>query len=120
MKQSKQLKTEEKTFLLLCCQCDRDMLTGKADMTLQDFERIIYLTVALGYVEYTFALSEKYFAFTIKLSEQIDRENEFLRKCAADYLDEQIDKQYQKWINDFISNMTEDKQSYYHRKLENP
>ena len=116
MKQSEQLKTEEETFLSLCCQYDRDILTGKADMTLQDFERIIYLTVALEYVEYTFVLSEKYFAFTIKLSEQIDRENDFL-ECSTYYLDEQIDKQYQKWINDFISHMPEDKQSYYHRKL---
>ena len=45
------LEKEESTFLSLCSPHDRDLLTGRIDMTLQDFERITYLTMALDYVE---------------------------------------------------------------------
>ena len=48
-----QLVKEESTFLSLCSPHDRDLLTGRIDMTLQDFERITYLTMALDYVEYS-------------------------------------------------------------------
>lgn len=52
----KGLEKEESTFLSLCSKHDRDLLTGRAEMTLQDFERITYLTMALDYVEYSLDL----------------------------------------------------------------
>lgn len=112
MKQSEQLKTEEKIFLSLCCQHDRDMLTGKTEMTLRDFERITYLTTALGYVSYTITLNEQYLNFTNTLSEQFDRENDILEEYPDYYIDEEIDILYQKWIDDFLSHVPADKQAY--------
>lgn len=119
MKQSKQPEKEESIFLSLCCQNDRDMLTGKADMTLQDFERITYLTMALGFTKYTLALHEEYLDFTNILSEQLDREHEILKEYPAYYLDEQVDKTYQKWIDDFLNQLPTEKQDYYREQLKN-
>ena len=119
MEQSKQLEKEESIFLSLCCQTDRDMLTGKSDMTLQDFERITYLTMALGFMKYTLALHEKYLDFTEILSEQLDREQGILKDYPAYYLDEQVDKTYQKWVDDFLNQLPIDKQNYYREQLKN-
>lgn len=119
MKQSEQLKKEERTFLSLCCQRDRDMLTGKTDMSLQDFERITYLTMALDFTKYTIALYEQYLDFTNTLSEQINRENEILKEYPTYYLDEQVDKIYQQWIDDFLSHVSADKQAYCLEHLKN-
>lgn len=119
MKQSEQLKKEESTFLSLCCQHDRDMLTDKTDMTLEDFERITFLTMALGYVKYTLALNEKYSDFTDTLSEKLDRENEILEEYPEYYLDEEIDNTYQKWIDDFLKSVPADKQDYCREQLKN-
>ncbi|AXU86763.1 TPA: hypothetical protein P1M42_000448 [Clostridioides difficile] len=119
MKQSEHLKTEEKIFLSLCCQHDRDILTGKVDMSLQDFERITYLAMVLGYVNYTIALNEQYLDFANILSEQIDRENEILEEYPDYYIDEEIDILYQKWIDDFLSHVPADKQAYCLEQLKN-
>ncbi|MDN9572384.1 hypothetical protein KLL42_05780 [Clostridioides difficile] len=119
MKQSEQLKKEERTFLSLCCQRDRDMLTGKTDMSLHDFERITYLTMALDFTKYTIALYEQYLDFTNALSEQINRENEILKGHPTYYLDEHVDKIYQQWIDDFLSHVSADKQAYCLEHLKN-
>lgn len=112
-----QLEKEECTFLSLCSLHDRDLLTGGAEMTLQDFERITYLTMALDYVEYTLALHKRYMDFTIKLTAQLNRENELLKEYPAYYLDEEIAERNQKWIEDFCDNIPTDKQKYYQDKL---
>ena len=87
MKQTEQLEKEKNLFLSLCCHNDRDMLTGKADMTLQDFERITYLTMALGFTKYALALHEEFLDFTNILSEQLDREHEIIKEYPTYYLD---------------------------------
>ena len=95
------LKKEESTFLSICSPYDFALLTGSEEMTLQEFERLTYITMALDYVEYTLALHKRYMNFTDKLTEQIDRENELLLEYPAYYIDEQISERNQKWIDDF-------------------
>lgn len=112
-----QLEKEESTFLSLCSPHDRDLLTGSTEMTLQDFERITYLTMALDCVKYTLALHKRYMDFTIKLTAQLDRENELLKEYPAYYLDEEIAERNQKWIEDFCNNIPVDKQRNYKDKL---
>lgn len=119
MKQTEQLEKEKNLFLSLCCQNDRDMLTNKTDITLQDFERITYLTMILNLTNYTVALQEQYLDFTNTLSERLDREHEILKEYPTYYLDEQVDKIYQKWIDDFLNQLPTDKQDYYREQLNN-
>lgn len=112
-----QLEKEESTFLSLCNPHDRDLLTGRIDMTLQDFERITYLTMALDFVEYSLDLHKRYIEFTVKLTRQLERENQILADYPAYYLDEDTAETYQKWIDDFCNNIPADKQEYYRNKL---
>lgn len=112
-----QLEKEESMFLSLCSPYDRDLLTGRTEMTLQDFERITYLTMALSYETYSLELHKRYMDLTNVLSEQIERENEFLADYPAYYLDEETAEKYQKWIDDFCNLIPADKQPYYREKL---
>lgn len=112
-----QLEKEESTFLSLCSPHDYDLLTGCVEMTLQDFERITYLTMALDYVEYSLALQKRYTDFTNRLAEQLERENQFLTDNSAYYLDEDLGDNYQKWIDDFCRYIPADKRKFYHGKL---
>lgn len=116
MKQSEQMNQEESTFLSMCSSYDRDLLMDKADMTLEDFERILYLNVALGYMEYVQLLNERYEDFSIRLSDKIKEEGGVLEKSPEYYFDEQTDI-CQKWIDDFCDQLSEDKQAHYREKL---
>lgn len=112
-----QLEKEESTFLSLCSPHDRDILTGSINMTLQDFERITYLTMVLGYMKYTLDLHRRYIDCTVELTAQIDRENEILKEYPSYYLDEEIAERNQKWIDDFCDNIPADRRSYYREKM---
>lgn len=112
-----QLEKEESMFLSLCSPYDRDLLTGRTEMTLQDFERITYLTMALSYETYSLELHKRYMDLTNVLSEQIERENELLADYPAYYLDEETAEKYQKWIDDFCNLIPANKQPYYREKL---
>lgn len=100
----------------MCSSHDRDLLMDKADMTLEDFERILYLNVALGYMEYVQLLNERYEDFSIRLSDKIKEEGGVLEKSPEYYFDEQTDI-CQKWIDDFCDQLSEDKQAHYREKL---
>lgn len=117
MKQSEQLEKEESTFLSLCSQYDRDLLTGHTEMTLRDFERITYITMALDYIQYTVELHRRYMELTEKLSAQLDREHEIVKDYPDYYLDEQVEEKHQKWIDDFFNHIPADKQDYYRELL---
>lgn len=112
-----QLEKEESMFLSLCSPYDRDLLTGHTEMTLQDFERITYLTMALSYETYSLELHKRYMDLTNVLSEQIERENELLSDYPAYYPDEETAEKYQKWIDDSYNLIPADKQPYYCEKL---
>lgn len=117
MKQSEQLEKEESTFLSLCSPHDRDLLAGRTEMRLRDFERITYITMALDYIQYTIALHRRYIELTDKLSEQLDREREIAKDYPDYYLDEQVEEKHQKWLDDFCNHIPADKQKYYRELL---
>lgn len=48
----KKAETQEQEFLEVCSSYDHDLLTGKKEMTLKDYERITYLVSSLGYSQY--------------------------------------------------------------------
>ena len=48
-----QAEKQKEVFLSVCGQHDYNLLTGKEAMTQTDFERITYITMALGYTSYT-------------------------------------------------------------------
>ena len=83
-----QLEKERTVFLSLCSPHDRDLLTGRIKMTLQDFERLTYLTMALDYEEYSLDLHKQHLDFTTMLSEQLERESQILAGYPDYYLDE--------------------------------
>lgn len=112
-----QLEKEKNMFLSLCSPYDRDLLTGHIKMTLQDFERLTYLTMALDYEEYSLDMHKQYIDFTTMLSEQIERESEIVADYPNYYLDENTVETYQKWIDDFCNQIPADKQKYYRDKL---
>src|SRR5699024_8804711 len=100
MTQGKLPEQEERIFLSLCGQHDRELLTGKIEMRLPEFERITYITMAFGYTSYTMELQERYIELTQKLNEQLDQENEILKDYPAYYQDEGILEQNLKWLDD--------------------
>lgn len=117
MEQTKKLETEKNTFLSLCCPHDKNLLTGNAEMTQSDFERLTYLTMSLDLDTYTQYLHECYMDYTISLSQQLDRENEILSDYPDYYLDEQLIDIQQAWIDDFCNRLPADEQEYYRKKL---
>lgn len=117
MEQTKKLKTEREEFLSLCCSSDKDLLTGKSEMTLNDFERLTYLTMSLDLDAYTQYLHECYMDYTISLSQQSDRENEILSDYPDYYLDEHIIEKQQAWVDDFCNHIPAEKREYYRKKL---
>lgn len=56
----KKAETQEQEFLEVCSSYDHDLLTGKKEMTLKDYERITYLVSSLGYSQYLQFLIGKY------------------------------------------------------------
>ena len=56
----KKAETQEQEFLEVCSSYDYDLLTGKREMTLKDYERITYLVSSLGYSQYLQFLIGKY------------------------------------------------------------
>lgn len=117
MKQSAECKRQEKEFLSLCCQHDKDLLNEKVKMTRSEFERITHITMALGFVAYTQVLLQRYMNFTVSLTEQMDREAEFIEEYPSYYLDEEIYEKHDKWIDDFCNYLPVEKQELYREKI---
>ena len=69
-----QAEKQKKVFLSLCGQHDYDLLTGKEAMTQADFERITYITTALGYSSCTQELISEHLELACKEAERTDRE----------------------------------------------
>ena len=57
----KKAETQEQEFLEVCSSYDHDLLTGKKEMTLKDYERITYLVSSLGYSQYLQFLIGEYY-----------------------------------------------------------
>ena len=76
------MEKQEETYLSVCGQHDYDLLTGKKEMTQEDFERITYITNTLGYSAYTQLLIRKYLDLACTEADRMDREINIL----ADYI----------------------------------
>ena len=98
-----QAEKQMKVFLSLCGQRDYDLLTGKEAMTQADFERITYITTALGYSSCTQELISEHLGLACKEAERIDREFDILKDYPEYFKDENVYEQIDEWIEDFIS-----------------
>lgn len=112
----RKLEEEQNIFLSICSAHDRDILTGKAKMKKGDFERLTYITIALGFVEYTQLIYSQHMDWAVELEEHEERERELSLEYPEYYDDEEIFEKYDKWIEDFCSQIPKDKEEYY-RKL---
>lgn len=73
-----QAEKQKEVFLSVCGQHDYDLLTGKEAMTQTDFERITYITMALGYTTYTQELIGEHLDLACNEAERADREFDIL------------------------------------------
>lgn len=105
-----QAEKQKEVFLSVCGQHDYDLLTGKEAMTQTDFERITYITMALGYTTYTQELIGEHLDLACKEAERTDREFDILKGYPEYYEDENVYEQIDKWIEDFISQVSPEKQ----------
>lgn len=71
----KKAETQEQEFLEVCSSYDHDLLTGKKEMTLKDYERITYLVSSLGYSQYLQFLIGKYMDLAQADEEREEREH---------------------------------------------
>ena len=104
---------EKKIFLSICSAHDRDMLAGKTEMKKEDFERITHITMALGFIPYTQLICSQHMDWAVALEEHEEREREISLEYPEYYDDEEIYEKYDKWIEDFCSQIPEEKQEYY-------
>ncbi|HHN8462547.1 hypothetical protein ACO1BY_05070 [Clostridioides difficile] len=105
-----QAEKQKEVFLSVCGQHDYDLLTGKEAMTQTDFERITYITMALGYTSYTQELIGEHLDLACNEAERADREFDILQDYPAYYDDENVYEQRDKWLADFISQVPPAKQ----------
>ena len=85
-----QAEKQKEVFLSVCGQHDYDLLTGKEAMTQTDFERITYITMALGYTSYTQELIGEHLDLACNEAERADREFDILQDYPAYYDDENV------------------------------
>ena len=105
-----QAEKQKEVFLSVCGQHDYNLLTGKEAMTQTDFERITYITMALGYTSYTQELIGEHLDLACNEAERADREFDILQDYPAYYDDENVYEQRDKWLADFISQVPPAKQ----------
>ena len=86
----KKAETQEQEFLEVCSSYDHDLLTGKREMTLKDYERITYLVSSLGYSQYLQFLIGKYMDLAQADEEREEREHEIYLEYPEYYEDEGI------------------------------
>ena len=94
----KKAETQEQEFLEVCSSYDHDLLTGKKEMTLKDYERITYLVSSLGYSQYLQFLIGKYMDLAQADEEREEREHEIYLEYPEYYEDEGILEEEEKWL----------------------
>ena len=82
----KKSETQEQEFLEVCSSYDHDLLTGKREMTLKDYERITYLVSSLGYSQYLQFLIGKYMDLSQADEEREEREHEIYLEYPEYYI----------------------------------
>lgn len=111
------LNCQKEKFLSLCCQHDYDLLTGVKTMNLQDFERLTYLIMVLGYSSYQQFIERQYLEFYCILAEQAEREANILIEYPEYYEDENMLDKPNQWIENFLSHIPIENQAYYRNQI---
>ena len=109
----KKSEEEQNIFLSICSAYDRAVLTGKEEMKKEDFERITHITMALGFIPYTQLICSQHMDLAVELEEHEERERKIYLEYPEYYDDEEIYEKYDKWIEDFCSQIPKDRQEYY-------
>lgn len=113
----KKAETQEQEFLEVCSSYDYDLLTGKREMTLKDYERITYLVSSLGYSQYLQFLIGKYMDLAQADEEREERENEIYLEYPEYYEDERILEEEEKWLEEFLNQLPEKKREYFEKLI---
>ena len=111
-----QAEKQKKVFQSLCGQHDYDLLTGKEAMTQADFERITYITTALGYSSCTQELISEHLELACKEAERTDREFDILKDYPEYFKDENVYGQIDEWIEQKNKVVNRDNASVKHRQ----
>ena len=112
----KKAETQEQEFLEVCSSYDHDLLTGKKEMTLKDYERITYLVSSLGYSQYLQFLIGKYMDLSQADEEREEREHEIYLEYPEYYEDEGILEE-EKWLEEFLNQLPEKKKEYFEKLI---
>lgn len=99
-------KKEKKEFISICSAQDKALLTEKIEMTWEEFERLTYIMMSLGYVKYTQHLLNKYPEFSNRSDQEFQRDIKILEVYPEYYEDEKVYEKYTKWINDFFDGIS--------------
>ena len=110
----KKAETQEQEFLEVCSSYDHDLLTGKKEMTLKDYERITYLVSSLGYSQF---LIGKYMDLAQADEEREEREHEIYLEYPEYYEDEGILEEEEKWLEEFLNQLPEKKREYFEKLI---
>ena len=113
----KKAEMQEQEFLEVCSSYDHDLLTGKREMTLKDYERITYLVSSLGYSQYLQFLIGKYMDLAQADEEQEEREHEIYLEYPEYYEDERILEEEEKWLEEFLAQLPTKKKEYFERLI---
>lgn len=115
----KKSEEEKSIFLSICCPHDRNMLTGKSEMKKEDFERITYITMALGFIPYTQLIYSEHMDWADELSEQEERELDILKDYLTYFDDKEVYEKYDKWIDELLQSDTRGKREHYQKNHKN-
>ena len=108
----KKAEMQEQEFLEVCSSYDHDLLTGKREMTLKDYERITYLVSSLGYSQYLQFLIGKYMDLAQADEEREEREHEIYLEYPEYYEDEGIWKK-KKMLEEFLNQLPEEEKRIF-------
>lgn len=114
----KKAETQEQEFLEVCSSYDHDLLTGKREMTLEDYERITYLVSSFGYSQYLQFLIGKYMDLAQANEEREEREYEIYLEYPEYYEDERILEEEEKWLEEFLNQLPEKKKEHFKQLIE--
>lgn len=101
------MMNQEKRFFRLCNNSYREMIEKKRPMTLNDFDRIYYVLITLGMVDYAIYFSLELFPeLLIRSSEQENERDKIykLHYSQDDNLYAEMDK-CQIWLQEFLNQM---------------
>lgn len=107
------LNYQMEKVLSICCERDYNLLTGIIPLCLNDFERLTYILMVLGFSSYQQALERQYPHYDKVLAEQAEREADIIEIYPEYFTDEKVYKKYEKWIEEFLSHIPILQKAYY-------